>query len=329
MTYDFLKNKSILVTGGTGSFGQKFVRTLLAESAADRIVIFSRDEFKQTKMASSIPDPAGRLRFFLGDVRDQKRLVRAFHSIDFVVHAAALKHVPVLEYNPFEAVETNIIGTQNVIEAAINEGVKKVLCISTDKAANPASLYGATKLCAEKLTINGNAYSGGEGTRFAVVRYGNVFGSRGSIVETIAQQRPTGRIPLTHPAMTRFWITLEQGVELVLLSLEKMSGGEIFVPKIPSMKVSVLFKLLAPECTIEVVGMRPGEKLHEVLITPEESRHTKEFGQYYVILPEYNWWNGQGLYQDGGALAGGFQYASNTNTIWLSEADIVKFAADV
>ncbi len=317
MAYDFLKGKSILVTGGTGSFGQKFIQTLLAETEAARIIIFSRDELKQSQMEAQIPDPEGRLRFFIGDVRDADRLARAFHGVDFVVHAAALKQVPLLEYNPSEAVRTNIYGTQNVIDAALKSGVKKAVLVSTDKAANPANLYGATKLCAERLVVASNAYAGAEGTKFSVVRYGNVIGSRGSIVKLIEDQRKKGELLLTHEEMTRFWITLEQGVALVLRALEHMYGGEIFIPKIPSMRIKDFMTAVAPDCQIRIVGIRPGEKLHEVLVTTEEARHTREYEHHYIILPESRWGNIHEYYNDGRLLPDGFSYSSNSNTQWF------------
>ncbi len=323
MAYDFLAGKVILVTGGTGSFGKKFIRTLLEETQASKIIIFSRDELKQSVMQAELPDPDERLRFFIGDVRDLERLERAFYGVDFVVHAAALKQVPVLEYNPFEAVKTNILGTQNVINAAINEGVRKVLLVSTDKAANPANLYGATKLCAERLMISGNAYSGNK-TLFSVVRYGNVFGSRGSFVKIIEEQKKNGQITLTHEEMTRFWITLDQGVSLVLMGLEQMCGGETFIPKIPSMKVKDLIRTLAPESTVRVVGIRPGEKMHEVLITPEEARHTREFETHFVIMPEYDGWVGHAQYGHAKLVGDDFYFASNTNPDWLDEETLKK-----
>lgn len=316
--YEIFKDKTVLVTGGTGSFGQKFIKTLLANSQARRIIIFSRDEFKQSKMQVAIPDPDKRLRFFIGDVRDVERLQRAFHGVDFVVHAAALKQVPLLEYNPFEAVKTNILGTQNIINAAIDQGVKQVVFISTDKAANPANLYGSTKLCAERLIISGNAYSGGT-TKLSAVRYGNVVGSRGSIVQIVEEQRKSGVITLTHDQMTRYWITLERGVELVVLALNKMHGGEIFIPKIPSMKMLDFLKTLAPNCQIKIIGIRPGEKMHEVLITPEEGRHAVEYGDHYVILPEYNWWSHHDKYNSGKKTADDFYYSSQNNPNWLTE----------
>lgn len=316
MSFNFLDGTSVLVTGGTGSFGQRCVKILLSETSARRVIVFSRDELKQSQMQAAIPDPGQRLRFFIGDVRDLGRLQRAFHGVDYVIHAAALKQVPALEYNPFEAVKTNILGTQNVIDAAIDQGVKKVVLLSSDKAANPANLYGATKLCAEKLVVSGNAY-GAKATRLSAVRYGNVFGSRGSILHLIAEQRERGEITLTHEEMTRFWITLDQGVGLVLMALEEMHGGEIYVPKIPSMRVKDLLEILAPECAIRVIGIRPGEKLHEVLITPEEARHTKEYENYYVILPEHDWLEREN-YIDGRDVPVDFHFTSKTNTDWLS-----------
>lgn len=321
MAYEFLKGKSILITGGTGSFGQQCVKTLLQQTEARRVIVLSRDEYKQVKMAAELADPAGRLRFFLGDVRDKERLERAFSGVDYVIHAAALKQVPTLEYNPFEAVKTNILGTKNVIDAAIDQGVKKVILVSTDKAANPANLYGATKLCAERLMISSNVY-GADKTKFSVARYGNVFGSRGSFIECIQKQRSNGEVTLTHEEMTRFWITLDQGVEFVLMVLERMLGGEIFVPKTPSMKIKDLIQILAPECRIKIMGIRPGEKLHEVLVTPEEARHTKDAGSHYVILPEYNWWSHHEHYQEAKDLEDDFFFASHQNEQWLTEERI-------
>ncbi|MDO8499657.1 MAG: UDP-N-acetylglucosamine 4,6-dehydratase (inverting) [bacterium] len=324
MSYDFLKGKSILVTGGTGSFGQKFVKTLLEKTEARRIIIFSRDELKQSQMLADFNDPDSRLRFFIGDVRDLERLERAFRGVDFVVHAAALKQVPALEYNPFEAVKTNIMGTQNVVNAALNQGVAKVVLVSTDKAANPANLYGATKLCAEKLIISGNSYSGDGKTRLSAVRYGNVFGSRGSLVKVLETQKLTGKVTLTHEQMTRFWITLDQGIDLVLMALEKMHGGEIFVPKVPSMKVKDLIEKLAPGCELVVTGIRLGEKLHEVLVTLEESRHALEFDQHYIIYPEHNWWD-KSNHPGGRPLAEDFHFSSANNDKWLDDESLKLF----
>lgn len=315
MSLDFLKDKSILVTGGTGSFGQRFVKTLLEKTAARRIIVFSRDELKQSQMMTAYAGHDDNLRFFLGDVRDLARLNLAFGDVDYVIHAAALKQVPLLEYNPFEAIQTNVIGTQNVITAALNQGVKKVLLVSTDKAANPANLYGATKLCAERLCISSNVYSHKQ-TSFSAVRYGNVLGSRGSLLHIIEEQRKKGEVQLTHEEMTRFWITLDQGVELVLLALELMRGGEVFIPKISSMKVKDLLSVLAPECGLKIVGIRPGEKLHEVLITPEEARHAKEFDGYFVILPEPVPAYLAEAYASGREV-GGVAFRSDTNPRWL------------
>lgn len=326
---DFLANKSILVTGGTGSFGSAFIKILLEKSQAARIIVFSRDELKQSVMMNSIPDPEGRLRFFIGDVRDLPRLQRAFKGVQYVVHAAALKQVPLLEYNPFEAIQTNILGTQNVINAAIDQGVERVILISTDKAANPANLYGATKLCAEKLIVNGNFYGTDKGTKFGVVRYGNVLGSRGSIMHVIQDQKKKGEITLTHEEMTRFWITLDRGIALVFHALQTMHGGEIFIPKIPSMRVADLIAALAPNVPLKKIGIRPGEKLHEVLVTPEEARHAKEFEQYYVILPEHVWWGGVGNYHDGTSPTDGWSYSSHTNTNWLDHAALLKLAEEL
>lgn len=323
MSLEFLKGKTILVTGGTGSFGQKCVRILLEKSLAARIIIFSRDELKQFQMKSSFSDPNNRLRFFIGDVRDAERLRMAFSGVDFVLHAAALKQVPALEYNPFEAIKTNILGTKNVVDAAINQGVKKVILISTDKAANPANLYGATKLCAERLIISSNAY-GGDNTKFGVVRYGNVVGSRGSIVKIVEEQRPSGEITITHEEMTRFLITLDQGIEMALVALDSMRGGEIFIPKIPSIKIKDLILTLAPECKLKTTGIRPGEKLHEILITPEEARHAKEYDNYYVILPEFDWWSHKEHFQNVKDLSSDFDFSSHKNTQWLSGEELKK-----
>lgn len=318
-----MNGKTILITGGTGSFGQRCVWRLLEESEAAKIIIFSRDELKQSQMQSELAKHRKRLRFFIGDIRDTERLKTAFKGVDYVLHAAALKQVPALEYNPFEAIKTNILGTKNVVDAAIEKGVQKVILISTDKAANPANLYGATKLCAERLVVSANAYAV-EKTKLSVVRYGNVFGSRGSIVKIIEEQRPAGEITITHEEMTRFWITLDQGINLVLTALEKMHGGEIFVPKIPSMKIKNFISILAPECKMRVVGIRPGEKLHELLITPEEARHTKEYDDYYVVLPEFEWWDYEDKFKEGRGVKENFSLASQTNENWLNEESLKK-----
>lgn len=309
-----LKDKVILVTGGTGSFGKKFIGKALTQGVK-KIIVFSRDELKQYEMKQEFQDE--RIRFFIGDVRDKDRLYRAFDGVDIVIHAAAMKHVDACEYNPFEAIKTNIHGAQNIIEAAIDRGVEKVIALSTDKACSPVNLYGATKLASDKLFVAANAYVGEKKTRFAVVRYGNVVGSRGSVVPFFKKIKDTGKLPITDERMTRFWITLEQGVQFVLDNLERMYGGEIFVPKIPSMKVTDLAKAIAPECEIEVIGIRPGEKLHEAMIMEDDARHTLEFEDYYVIQPELAWFAQKQL-NIGKALPDGFAYTSDNNTEWLT-----------
>ncbi|MDZ5606281.1 UDP-N-acetylglucosamine 4,6-dehydratase (inverting) [Bacillus pseudomycoides] len=313
-----LTGKVILVTGGTGSFGKKFIKKAL-ELGVSKIIVFSRDELKQYEMAQEYTD--SRIRFFIGDVRDKDRLYRAFDGVDIVIHAAALKHVGACEYNPFEAIKTNIHGAQNIIEAAIDCGVKRVIALSTDKAASPINLYGATKLASDKLFVAANAYVGKKDTKFAVVRYGNVVGSRGSVVPFFKSIKKTGKIPITDERMTRFWITLDQGVQFVLDNLQRMKGGEIFVPKIPSMKVTDLAKAIAPECKIEIVGIRPGEKLHEAMITEDDARHTLEFNNYYVIYPEFNWWDSANTAK-GKPLPEGFSYTSDKNKQWLTIDDL-------
>ncbi len=326
-----LKNKKILITGGTGSFGQKFTEIVLREHAPDRVIIFSRDELKQYEMQQKFALNQN-LRFFLGDVRDKERLYRAFKEVDIVIHAAALKQIPAAEYNPFEAIKTNVIGAQNIIEAAIDCGVKKIIALSTDKAANPINLYGATKLCSDKLFVAGNSYTGSQDTSFSVVRYGNVVGSRGSVIPYFLEQRINGKLPITDPRMTRFWITLEQGVNFVLKSLERMSRGEIFVPKLPSMKVIDLARALAPECEHKIVGIRPGEKLHEVMITEEDTHRTYEFDDHYVITPQFSiqspWWDAD-YYSHGKKLPDGFIYSSERNNWWLSGEELVELVTKV
>lgn len=309
-------NQTILVTGGTGSFGKKFIEAALKQNVK-KVIVFSRDELKQYEMAQEFTD--SRVRFFIGDVRDKERLYRAFDGVDIVIHAAALKHVGACEYNPFEAVKTNIHGAQNIIEAAIDRGVKKVIALSTDKAASPINLYGATKLASDKLFVAGNSYAGDKDTRFAVVRYGNVVGSRGSVVPFFKKLKLDGAtvIPVTDDRMTRFWITLEQGVQFVMDSLTRMNGGEIFIPKIPSMSILDLAEAIAPDCEIEIVGIRPGEKLHEAMITEDDARHTLEYDDYFVIQPEFPWWSAE--YKNGGkSLPEGFTYVSNVNNQWLT-----------
>jgi UDP-N-acetylglucosamine 4,6-dehydratase len=320
--------RSVLVTGGTGSFGRQFTQTVLKHSDPKRLIILSRDEMKQGEMAQQFGhDP--RLRFFLGDVRDRDRLYRAFQGVDVVIHAAALKQVPAAEYNPFEVVKTNILGAQNIIDAAIDRGVQKVVALSTDKAANPINLYGATKLCADKLFVAANSYGGGAGTRFACVRYGNVVGSRGSVIPFFLARKASGVLPITHPDMTRFWITLEQGVTLVLAAHQWMRGGEIFVPKIPSMKVIELARAIAPEARLENVGIRPGEKLHEVMIPGDESRNTYEYDTHYVIAPAFHEWDAFDFRSNGGRpVADGFTYSSETNDHWLTVDELRDMAGD-
>ena len=322
-----LKNKTILITGGTGSFGKKFTETVLSNYDVKKLIIFSRGELKQAEMKSKFGNNP-KLRFFIGNVRDKERVYRAFDGVDIVVHAAALKRVPECEYNPFEAIKTNVNGAQNVINAAIDKGVKKVVALSTDKAANPINLYGATKLCSDKLFTAGNAYAGGKKTKFGVVRYGNVMGSRGSVIPFFQKQKETGTIPITDPRMTRFWITLEDGVKLVLKCIREMQGGEIVVPKIPSMKITDLAKAIAPECDQEIVGIRPGEKLHEVMITKSASRHTIEFDNYYIIEPEYNWWKNTS-HKNGKKVEEEFEYNSGNNDQWLSIEEMRKMLEEI
>lgn len=311
----YLDNKVVLVTGGTGSFGNRFVETILAKTKVKKLIVFSRDELKQSEMMQKFTDP--RVRFFIGDVRDQGRLMRAFHGVHVVVHAAALKQVPTLEYNPFEAVQTNVIGAENIINAAIDSKVEKVVALSTDKAVNPLNLYGATKLCAEKLFISGNAYAGDDNTRFAIVRYGNVVGSRGSVIPFFLKQRETGVLPITDERMTRFWITLDQGVDLVLSTIEKMHGGEIFVPKIPSMKITDLAQVIGPDCKHKVVGIRPGEKIHEVLLTEDESARTVDVGPYYIVKPNNMDWDGSN-WKVSKPVSPNFRYSSDINAEWVT-----------
>jgi len=317
--------KIILLTGGTGSFGQKFTEIMLKKYRPRVIRIFSRDELKQWEMEKKFGNVSG-LRFFIGDVREKDRLERAMDGANIVVHAAALKQVPLCEYNPFEAVKTNIVGAQNVINAAIDHNIEKVMAISTDKAVNPVNLYGATKMCMEKLFIAANSYVGkNRQTRLSCTRYGNVIGSRGSIVPLLKNQRPTKTITITDKRMSRFWITLEQGVEFVIKRIEKMEGGEVFVPKISSMKIMDLAKALAPNCRIKYIGIRPGEKIHECLITEDEARHALEFPDYYVIEPEHPWWRNT-KWNDGKRLKEGFRYVSDLNTKWLTKEELNKMA---
>jgi len=308
--------QTILITGGTGSFGKHFCRMMLDRYNPKAIRIYSRDELKQHDMRIEFKDDQ-RLRFLIGDVRDGDRLRRAMEGVDMVVHAAALKQVPACEYNPFEAVKTNVHGAQNVINAAIDAGVKKVIALSTDKAVNPVNLYGATKLCSDKLFTQGNAYAGERKTSFACVRYGNVIGSRGSVIPVFLKQKESGRITVTDPRMTRFWITLDQAVELVVKGFKYMEGGEIFVPQIPSMRIMDLARAIAPECAVDEIGIRPGEKLHEALTGEDEGRTAVVYEGMYVILPNYSWWDRKN-YVDAVPVRENFVYTSDGNDEWMS-----------
>ncbi len=313
------KGKTVLITGGTGSFGKTCARHILDHYDVEKLIIFSRDELKQYEMAREFSDP--RLRFFIGDVRDEKRLWMAFSGVDIIIHAAAMKQIPACEYNPFEAIKTNVLGAQNIIETAIRQGVERIIALSTDKAANPINLYGATKLCSDKLFIAANAYVGEGRTRFSVVRYGNVIGSRGSVIPLFEKLRDTGTVPVTDPRMTRFWITLDQGVEFVCECLEEMQGGEIFVPRIPSMNIMDLVKAIAPKCKVEITGIRAGEKLHEVLITHDDSRCTIEFPNKFIIEPQLHR-GGYKTPKGGKPVELNFSYRSNNNPDVLSVQDL-------
>ena len=320
--------KVVLVTGGTGSFGKKLIKILVEEYHPAKIIVFSRDELKQHEMrVSGYNHPS--IRYFIGDVRDRERLSRAFYGVNIVVHAAALKQVPACEYNPMEAIKTNILGSSNVADAAIENGVEKVLALSTDKAVNPINLYGATKLAAEKLLIQSNAYAGGRNTRIACTRYGNVVGSRGSVVPLFILQRPSGRLTITDERMTRFWISLEQGVRFVIRCIEQMQGGEVFVPKIPSMNMMDLARAVAPEAEVDIIGIRPGEKLHETLISEDEARTTVELPDMYVVQPASAMWFGHAWEEQGKPLPDGFRYSSNNNTDWLDLSRITEMIAPI
>ena len=323
-----LKNKSILITGGTGSFGKKFIKTVLDKYKPKKVIVYSRDELKQFEIQQELPDDDNsQMRYFIGDVRDLPRLTRAMDGVDIVIHTAALKQVPACEYNPFEAVKTNIIGGQNVIDAAISCGVKKVIALSTDKAAAPINLYGATKLTSDKLFIAANNYSGEDDIKFSVVRYGNVMGSRGSVIPFFKKKKETGVLPITDERMTRFNITLQDGVDFVLQCLDKMWGGELFVPKIPSYKILDVAKAIAPECKHEIVGIRPGEKLHEEMITETDALNSVEFEKYFVILPSTQLWDIERFRQESNSSIGkmceyGFSYNSGTNKHFLNVTDL-------
>ena len=325
-----LNNKVILVTGGTGSFGNKFVERILVEYNPQKIIIYSRDEFKQDLMRKNFISKYGiekaqKLRFFIGDVRDKERLYRAFNGVDYVIHAAAMKQVPACEYNPFEAIKTNINGAENIVEAAIDRKVKKVIALSTDKAVNPINLYGGTKLVSDKLFISANAYSGEEGTIFSVVRYGNVAGSRGSVIPFFKQLLEQGEkeLPITDLKMTRFWMVLDDAVNLVLKALEESKGGETFVFKNPSFLITELAKALNPNGTIKEVGIREGEKIHEVMITRDDANFTYDYGDYYVIYPNFEWWSKEKIKSGGILIPKDWDYNSGTNGIWL-EADELR-----
>jgi len=322
-----ITGSTILITGGTGSFGHAFVPMTLERYNPSKIIIYSRDEMKQWEMAKKYQaDP--RVRFFIGDVRDRERLYRALDDVDYVVHAAATKIVPTAEYNPFECVKTNINGAMNLIDACIDKKVKRVVALSTDKASSPINLYGATKLASDKLFVAGNSYAGGHDTRFAVVRYGNVMGSRGSVIPFFLSIRETGVLPITDERMTRFMITLEQGVELVWHAFDDMEGGEIYVKKIPSMKVVDLATAIAPEAEQKVVGIRPGEKLHEQMIGEEDAFHTFEYDEYFKILPAiHNWTSSEARIKDGRKVAPGFSYTSDNNTEWMPKEELQRWVA--
>ncbi len=319
-----LTDKVILVTGGTGSFGRKFTEAVLKNWKPRKLIIFSRDEYKQLEMAREFDSPC--LRFFIGDVRDVNRLHRAMRGVDIVIHAAAMKQVPACEYNPFEAVKTNILGAANVIDAAIDSGVQKVLAVSSDKAVNPINLYGATKLCAEKLFVQGNFYSTAQGTRFSCARYGNVVGSRGSVIPLFVNQRSNGTVTVTDERMTRFWLTLGQGVEFVLKALGTMHGGEIFVPKIPSMRIMDLVKAIAPGCKIRITGIRPGEKIHEVLVSEDEARQAVQVEDMFIIRSTYDGFGGPENQIQGSPLPDGFRFTSDSNDRWLTLEELQAMA---
>ena len=319
-----LNGKTILITGGTGSFGKKCTEIILHRYKPKRLIIFSRDELKQFEMARQFPDSKHEsLRYFIGDVRDKERLSRAFRGVDYVIHTAALKQVPAAEYNPFEAVKTNILGAQNVINVAIDQGVKKVIALSTDKAANPVNLYGATKLCSDKLFIAGNSYVGSDHSIFSVVRYGNVVGSRGSVIPFFMKCREDGCLPITDSRMTRFWITIEQGVNFVLRCMERMVGGELFVPKLPSMNIMDLAKAIAPDCPTKMIGIRPGEKLHEVMVPRDDARKTIEFEDHYIIQPDFKFWGRRFNSNGHQPVPEDFEYNSGTN-LWRLGIDEMR-----
>jgi UDP-N-acetylglucosamine 4,6-dehydratase len=321
----FLKDKVVLVTGGTGSFGKAFVTKVLQDDEVSKIIVFSRDELKQFEMAEKINSP--KLRYFLGDVRDYQRLLRATDGVDLIVHAAAMKQIPASEYNPMEAIKTNVLGAENIVNAAIENGIQRVVALSTDKAANPANLYGATKLCSDKLMVAGNVLAGSRDTRFSAVRYGNVLGSRGSVIPFFLNRAKSGSIPITDERMTRFWLTIQEGVQFVLDSFERMHGGEIFVPKIPSFKVTDVAKVVCPEIPTVIIGIRPGEKLHEVMITEDDSHNTYEFEKYYAIISPALMQSG--IYNSlGKKVEEGFRFSSDNNKVWHTDESFLKLLKD-
>jgi UDP-N-acetylglucosamine 4,6-dehydratase len=317
--------ESILVTGGTGSFGKRFVEIMLRDYQPQQLIVFSRGELNQHEMRTSGFDHPS-LRYFIGDVRDAERLKYALSGVTVVVHAAALKQVPACEYNPFEAIQTNILGGKNVIDAAIDQGVRRILALSSDKAVNPINLYGATKLCAEKVFVQANAYAAAKNTRFSCARYGNVVGSRGSVIPIFIEQRRRGKITITDPRMTRFWLTLDHGVKFVIHCLEQMHGGEIFVPKIPSMRLLDLAETIAPGCEVEYIGIRPGEKLHEVLVSDDESRQTLATEDMFVIQPAHPWWKSEN-WPNAKPVPEGFRYSSDSNEQWLTRRELEELVA--
>lgn len=326
-----LNNKIVLVTGGTGSFGRKFAETILKRYRPKKLIIFSRDEFKQHEMSKKFPKSKYEIRYFLGDIRDKDRLKRAFEGVNYVVHAAALKQVPALEYNPTEAVKTNVLGADNIVDAAIDKGVEKVIALSTDKAVNPVNLYGATKLVAEKIFIAANAYAGSR-VKFSAVRYGNVIGSRGSVIEFFLKLKKENikKFPITDRRMTRFWMTIEESVELVLSALKEGVGGEIFVPSIPSMKIVDLAKVVEPNCSFRIEGIRPGEKIHEILISKDESRVTKQFKNMYVILPQFiEKDKAHAKYKRYSSIPENFIYTSDKNSKWLTAKALEKIIKEI
>lgn len=326
-----LNGKTILITGGTGSFGQKFTRYVLEHYEPKKIIIYSRDEFKQFNMANEFKMYSEKLRFFIGDVRDKDRLYRAFDGVDYVVHAAALKQVPACEYNPMEAVKTNIDGAMNIIDAALDCGVKRVVALSTDKAVNPINLYGGTKLVSDKLFIAANAYAGAKDVCFSIVRYGNVAGSRGSVIPFFKNLVDKGetKLPITDYRMTRFWISLNEGVQLVIKALTEAKGGETFISKIPSFKITDLAQAILPGCEMPEVGIREGEKLHEIMVTREDSEMTYEYEKHFIIYPHFEWWNPNKIQADGKKVASGFEYSSGTNAEWLSVEQIKERLKDI